>query len=337
MAKGSNQKLKMLYLVKIFTEETDEDHGLTMKEIIDRLAACGVSADRKTLYQDFEELALFGFDIVSDRIGRDTLYSLASREFELPELKLLVDAVQGSRFITEKKSNELIGKLERLASRHQARYLQRQVVTGGRIKTMNESIYYLVDDIHSAIAGDAKIRFRYFQWNEKKEQVLRRNGAWYEVSPWALTWDEQNYYMVAFDAAEGMIKHYRVDKMKDLAILEERREGREQFKSFDLPRYSARLFGMFGGEEVKVTLRVQNTMAGVIIDRFGKDLIFIPDGPDHFLVHVDVALSRQFLGWIIALGDGVALTGPPAVLARMREEIARLARQYPEANEKGGS
>ncbi|MBQ1317919.1 MAG: WYL domain-containing protein [Lachnospiraceae bacterium] len=326
--KGDNQKLKMLYLVKLFSEETDDSHFLTMPEIIEKLAACGVNADRKTLYQDFEELRHFGLDIIAEKEGRNCYYYLGGRDFELPELKLLVDSVQSAKFITDKKSKELIKKLEGLASRYEGRQLNREVVISGRVKTMNESIYYNVDKLHTAIAKDCRIRFQYFQWNLNKEMQLRRDGAFYVVSPWGLLWDDENYYLVGYDASDGLIKHYRVDKMLRITVLNERREGREQFRAFDLPRYSASLFGMYAGEETRVTIEAKNDKAGILIDRFGKDIFIMPVDDTHFRTVVNVAVSRQFLGWIMALGDGIRIVAPDTVVEKMREEIQRLSEQY---------
>ena len=328
MAKGMNQKLKQLYLVKIFTEETDDQHGLTLPEIISRLNAYGVNADRKTLYQDFEELRVFGFDIIGEQNGRSYYYYLGQRKFELPELKLLVDSVQSAKFITDKKSKELIKKLENMVSKYQAKQLQRQVFITGRVKTMNESIYYNIDKLHEAINTGRKIRFKYFQWNTKKEMELRRDGEWYETSPWGLMWDDENYYLVAYDSADDIIKHYRVDKMLKISVIDEPREGQKQFKAFNMPHYTRSLFGMFGGEEYHVTIEADNSMAGIMIDRFGKDIFIVPVGTDRFKTTVDIAVSSQFLGWIIALGDKVKITGPDEVVERMKDEIRRLSEQY---------
>lgn len=328
MAKGANQKLKMLYLARIFSEQTDEEHGLTMPEIIERLAAYDVNADRKTLYLDFEELRRFGLDIVSDHVGHNTYYSLASREFELPELKLLVDSVQAAKFITDRKSRELIRKLEGLVSAHQARQLHRQVIIAGRVKTMNESIYYNIDKLHTAIGGDAQIRFQYAQWTVDKQMAPRRGGRWYRVSPWHLTWDDGNYYLVAFDDIEGKLKHYRVDKMQRITITDEPRAGREQAENIDMARYTKSVFGMFGGEETAVTLEGENGMVGVVIDRFGKDIPIADVDGQRFEARVNVVVSSAFLGWIMSLGGGVRVTAPATVVRRMREEVRRLAEQY---------
>ena len=328
MAKGSNQKLKMLYLMKIFMEETDDTHALTMPELIAKLNAYGVNADRKTLYMDMEDLRTFGLDIISEQQGRKWYYYVGARDFELPELKLLVDSVQSAKFITDKKSSELIRKIESLASRHEAKKLQRQVFIAGRVKTMNESIYYNVDRLHEAIGTDSQIRFKYYQWNVNKEMELRRDGEWYQTSPWSLMWDDENYYLIAYNSEDGTIRHYRVDKMLDISTVDERREGKEEFKKFDLPHYTRSLFGMFGGEERKITIEAANEMVGVMIDRFGKDIIITPLDEGHFSITVSVAVSNQFLGWIIALGEGVKITAPEDVVDQMRQAAKRLAEQY---------
>ena len=326
--KGDNQKLKMLYLAKIFMEETDDLHALTMPEIIAKLSAYGVNADRRTLYLDIEELRRFGLDIIAVREGRYYYYHLGERLFELAELKLLVDSVQSAKFITNKKSKALIQKLESLVSKYEGKKLQRQVIISGRIKAMNESIYYNVDKLHEAIGADCQIRFKYFRWNVRKIMELRKDGAWYQVSPWALMWDDEKYYLVGFDSAEGKIKHYRVDKMIKISLTEEKREGKDQFRSFDMPRYTKILFGMFGGEESSVTLEARNDMVGILIDRFGKEIFITPVDETHFRTNVNVAVSKQFLGWIIALGDGVKIIAPDSVVEQMKAEIGRLTRQY---------
>lgn len=328
MAKGEKQKQKLLYLAKILSEETDDQHSLTTQEIISRLSSYEVNIERKALYRDFEELKDFGLDIISEQIGRNVYYHLGHRDFELPELKLLVDSVQSAKFITEKKSKELIKKLEALVSKYEAKHLQRQVVISGRVKTMNESIYYNVDAIHEAISSDRQIRFQYYQWTVKKKMELRKDGAWYVLSPWGLMWDDEYYYMLAYDSEDEKIKHYRVDKMLNIDIVDRKREGQKAFKAFDMPRYTKSLFGMFSGEQTTVTLEGTNDMAGVLIDRFGKDIMLHPIDADHFSAHVEVAISKQFLGWVIALGEDIKITAPQAVVEQMQEETKRLCRQY---------
>lgn len=328
MPKGTNQKLKLYYLSRIMLELTDEDHGLTIGEIIRELEKYGVTAERKTLYKDLEQLNTMGMDVECEQQGRKNVYRVTGRLFELPELKLLVDAIQSSRFITERKSRELIHKLEGMASRYEAKDLQRQVYVSGRIKTMNESIYYNVDAIYKAIAENSRIRFRYFQWNVRKETELRHGGKFYEVSPWGLLWENENYYLIAYDADASMIKHYRVDKMLSITMTSEKREGADLFRKFDPAQYAKKNFGMYGGREERVRLRVKNELAGVMIDRFGKDVRMIPGGDGYFTAFVDVAVSGQFLGWVFALGDGAEITGPDSVKEYVKNEIRRLHRQY---------
>lgn len=328
MPKGKNQKFKLYCLAQIMLEQTDEEHYISMPEIIEALAAYDITADRKSLYQDLRDLEKLGIEVEGEATGNRYHYHVISRFFELPELKLLVDAIQSSKFITERKSNALIKKLERLVSKYEAQKLQRQVYVSGRIKTMNESIYYTVDAIHNAISENRKIKFQYYQWNLKKEMELRHNGAWYHISPWGLSWDDENYYLVGFDSEAGLIKHYRVDKMLHISMSEEKREGSEYFTKLDMAEYAKKSFGMYGGEEQTVKLLVDNSLAGVVIDRFGKDVMLIPTDGDRFTVSVNVRVSRQFMGWVFSLGEKVKIIGPDLVIQQMREEVARLVRQY---------
>ena len=328
MAKSGNQKGKLLYLAEIFHRETDEAHGLTLAELTERLAAYGVQAERKTLYADMEELRRCGLDIDSWKEGREYRYRLASREFELPELKLLVDAVQASRFITESKSRSLIKKLESLVSVHDARQLQRQVLIAGRVKTMNESIYYNIDKLHSAIGEGKQIRFQYFQWTVEKKEALRRDGGWYCVSPWHLRWDDENYYLVAYDSAAGKIKHFRVDKMVDIMAADLPRDGKEAYAALDMAVYSRKLFGMFSGQERRVRMRFDNRLVGAVLDRLGRDVSLIPDGETHFFVSADVVVSPQFFAWVYGFGAMAQIIGPADVVEQMRGQLADVARLY---------
>lgn len=328
MPTGKNQKFKLYYLAEIMVQKTDEDHYLTMPEILEALAAYEVTANRKTIYNDLRDLEKLGIFVEGEPWGSSYRYHVVGHTFELPELKLLVDAIQSSKFITARKSNELIKKLENLVSVYEARKLQRQVYVSGRIKTMNESIYYNVDAIHNAIAENRKILFQYYQWNTKKEMELRHGGAWYHISPWGLSWDAENYYLIGYDSDAGKIKHYRVDKMLRIRISDQERDGKEHFKKLDMAEYAKKSFGMFGGEEERVRLLVDNRLANVMIDRFGKDIFMIPADEAHFTTHVDVQVSSQFIGWIFALGDGVKVLGPPGVLKKVEQEIRRLAGQY---------
>lgn len=328
MPKGTNQKFKLYRLAQIMLENTDEEHYITMPEIMAGLGKYEITADRKSIYTDLRDLEILDIEVEGEPVGNRYHYHVINRPFELPELKLLVDAIQSSRFITEKKTNALIRKLEKLVSKYDAQKLQRQVYVSGRIKTMNESIYYTVDAIHNAISENRKIRFQYFQWNVKKEMELRHGGAWYHISPWGLAWDNENYYLVGYDSDAGRIKHYRVDKMLHIRISEEEREGREHFQKLDMADYTQKSFGMFGGEEQTVKLLVDNNLVGVILDRFGKDVMLIPADEGHFTVNVDVHVSGLFLGWIFSLGEQVKILSPEGVAEQMKLEAERLMRQY---------
>ena len=328
MPKGSNQKFKLYRLAQIMQEQTDEEHYITMPEIMKELAKYDITADRKSIYNDLRDLSVLGIEVEGEPDGNRYHYHVVDRAFELPELKLLVDAIQSSKFITEKKSNALIKKLETLVSKYDAQKLQRQVFVSGRIKTMNESIYYTVDAIHNAISADKKIKFQYYQWNEKKEMELRHSGAWYHISPWGLSWNNENYYLVGYDSEEEKIKHFRVDKMLHIKLSKESREGNEHFKKLDMADYAKKSFGMFGGKERTVKLLVKNNLAGVIIDRFGKDVMMIPADNEHFTVSVDIHVSKQFLGWVFSLGENIKILGPDDVVEMMNGEIGRLVGQY---------
>lgn len=320
MSKGSNQKLKLSYLTKIMLAKTDDEHALTMPQIIEELEKYDVTAERKSIYSDFADMTdKLGIEIIKEQIGRETYYHVGAREFELAEVKLLIDAIQSSKFITQTKSRELITKIKCFVSEHQAKQLQRQVYINDRVKTMNESVYYNVDFIHTAINQNKKIRFKYFKWDISKKLVPRHNGDWFVASPWALTWDDENYYMVAFDGLDQRIKHYRVDKMMRISIEDEKRDGKEEFKNFDMAEYSKATFGMYQGQKTKVKILFSNYMCGVFIDRFGKDISFRPIDEEHSELHVDVNVSPQFYGWIFSLGKDVRVVGPDEVVEQMRE------------------
>lgn len=331
MPKGSNQKLKLSYLTRIMMEKTDDEHGLTMQQVIDELEKYGINAERKSIYADFADMTdKLGIEIIKEKVGHETYYHVAGRDFEVAEVKLLIDAIQSSKFITEKKSNELIKKVKGLVSKHQATQLQRQVYVHGRIKTMNESIYYNVDTLHTAIAQNCRIKFQYCGWYPNKKLVPLNEGRFFEVSPWVLSWDDEYYYLVAFDHYEEKIKHYRVDKMMKISILDDKRGGKELFESFDMASYSKMNFGMFHGEIKRVHISFPNYMVGVFIDRFGKEISIRPAGESRSEIAVNVAVSKQFFGWIASLGRWVKITGPDDVVAEMRDFVQKLANAYEE-------
>lgn len=330
MSKSSRQKMKLIFLRDYLLKNTDENHSVTVKDIITYLEECGVSAERKSIYDDIAVLKDSGVDIVSEKSERTVWYKIVSRDFEVSELKLLVDAVQSSRFITEKKSSQLIKKIESLCSRYEAYELDRQLTVVNRIKSMNESIYYNADKIHAAIRDNRMISFRYFDYNVKKEKVFRHGGELYKVSPFALNWDNENYYLVAYDSAAEQIRHYRVDKMDSLSEIDGKaRQGAESFEKIDMSAYSKKIFSMFGGESVKVRLEFANELAGVVIDRFGKDIyITVSDNPDYFNFETEIALSPNFYGWLFSFGEKARIVNPQRVKDDFLEFAKKVIDKY---------
>ena len=312
MARQANQKLKLLYLLEILRRETDEEHPLTLRQIQDLLEQKGVTAERKSLYDDIEQLRLLGEDVVTVR-DTSVRYYIGDRALDMTQLRLLVDAVQSSKFITRKKSEELIRRLESLTSRHLAGQLQRQVLVSGRIKNMNESIYYNVDILHNAMAANRQVQFQYFDWGVDKQQHLRHGGALYTLSPWALTWDNENYYLLAYDSTRGTIRHYRVDRMLRITQTDIPREGETVFNALDMAVYNRKAFGMFGGAEQPVTLQCSNWMAGVILDQFGLDTVLMPADENTFTARVSVVVSPPFFAWLSGFGADIRLIKPAAV------------------------
>lgn len=329
MARSVNQKLKMFYILKYLSEETDENHMVTNKDIIAYLDKYDITAERKSIYDDINQLIDYGYDIAkpADRTGG---YYMQSREFELAELKILVDLVQSSKFITVKKSQELIKKLETLASQYEAKQLNRQVVVSDRNKTINEKIFYNVDILYRAMSQNEKVRFHYFEWDENKRMAIRKEGQFYEVSPWFLTWDDEKYYLMAFDENDGIIKNYRVDKMVDLDLTGLVRRGKAAADKIDVTAISKKSFGMFAGDEVTIQLKFLKSKVGIIVDRFGTDVAIRPYEADdnYLLARMNVQVSPQFFGWLTGLGKGIEIYSPDAVREKYVEHLKKLLEQY---------
>lgn len=337
MSKNPRQKQKLLYVQKILLEKTDENHGLTVNEIIEELAKFDINAERKSIYDDLHTLEFFGLDICTVKT-KTVRYYIGQREFQTSELKLLVDAIQSSKFITEKKSMELIKKLETLTSNNEAKLLQRQVYVANRVKTDNEKIYYNVDRLHDAINSDRAVEFYYNQWvldtgsSQKIKLKRRRNGEKYCVSPWVLCWDDENYYLIAYDDKSKKVKHYRVDKMERIELTDIERKGKENFKKFDIASYTKATFSMFSGDETQLTLRVHKDLVGVIADRFGKNVFITDDKDDNdcFTLRVNVKISEQFFGWLFALGDKIKITDPPEAVSGYKNHVEKVLNMYKE-------
>lgn len=327
MAISNNHKLALLYMMRELLENTDEKHTMNAADLIKALKKYDCEADRRTIYSNAAILEDFGLDIIKkedEHVG----YYIGSREFELPELKLLVDAVQSSKFITEKKSEQLIKKLMRQTNEQKAQELKRSVHICDRVKTLNEKIFYTLDALHKAINENRQIEFQYGEYNINKRIVAKKNGAFYKVSPWVLTWDDENYYLIAFDENADKIKHFRVDKIMKIDLLEEERNGQNEFKDVNLAAFARKTFGMFGGRDERITLRCENAFAGVIIDRFGKEVVMIPDGENHFKANVTIAVSPQFFGWMTGIGRGLEIISPKNVREEYQNYLKDILKDY---------
>lgn len=295
--------------------------------MIAELERYGITAERKSIYDDLEALCHYGIDIATRKI-KTTDYFVANRLFEMPELKLLVDAVQCSKFITHKKSNELIKKIESFASVHQGIQLQRQVYVANRVKTLNENMYYNVDKLHRAIAENKQVSFKYFEYTVDKEKKFRKNGEKYTTSPYALSWDDENYYLITFSEKYLDFTHYRVDKMTDIEIIDKTRDKLPEGEHFNVVEYSKKVFNMFGGEEETVKLQFDNTLINVMIDRYGKDITIEKVDENSFSVRVKVAVSSTFLAWIFQFGNRVKILSPESVVKRYKENLQEIMNSY---------
>lgn len=325
MPKSPNQKLKLLHIQQMLHEKSDEEHIITVPEIIEELARCGIQVERKTVYSDLEALKDYGLDILT-RKGRSAGYYLASRAFDLAELKLLADAVASAKFITEKKSTDLIGKIGQLSSRYESRQLQRTVIVHNRVKTLNEHIYYNVDKINNAIADRRQIEFRYFDYDLDKKKSYRRDGAIYTISPYALFWDDENYYAIGFYDRYNTISNFRVDRMENVCVSDA--QVRDP-AGFDVPAYAKKIFSMFTGEEERVTLRMKNELINVVFDKFGKDVFVrkLEDG-EHFQISVPIVVSSSFYGWLFQFGGKAAIVSPEHVAKGYAEQARAILESH---------
>jgi predicted DNA-binding transcriptional regulator YafY len=328
MPRSSNQKLKPLYLARILLERTDENNTLTARGIIDALAAYDIPANRKSVYDDIEALQHFWLD-VSHRGGKDGGYFIASRDFELPELKLLVDAVQSSRFITGKKSEELIGKLSKLTSDPQAKQLKRQVYVAGRAKTLNKTVYYAIDAIHSAINENRKISFKYFDYTVGKRREYRKGGEPYVRTPVALCWSDDNYYLITYlpNHESDPLAQYRIDRMSDVTAVDEAADEFDR-RGFNIAEHSKKLFGMYSGETVKATIAFDKSLVGVVLDHFGNDIRLTATDKNRFCVSVEVSESPVFLSWVFQFGTKAEILEPESLREAMRGLITETAKIY---------
>lgn len=321
MTKMPNQKMKALYVMDYLMRNTDEEHPAPMRDIIAYLESMGISAERKSIYSDIEGLQLFGVDILSSTKG----YYVVSRDFELPELKMLVDCVSASKFITEKKSERLIKKIEGLASRHEAGKLQRQVYIADRIKAGNEDIYRSVDTLSEAINEKKKVSFRYFEYDVDKKRKFRNGGNEYIVSPYSLTVSDENYYLISHYPKHEDLTHFRVDRMSDIKITDESCEKVENVmgEGFSIGEYSRKLFSMYSGESSRVEILCENKVMNSVIDRFGKDVFVLKVDDEHFKAIVSVDLSPTFFAWIFTFGGKMKIAAPLEAKEKFNEVIKK--------------
>lgn len=325
MPGSPNQKMKLLYLMRILLERTDENNTLTIADMISALAEYGVRAERKSIYSDLEILRLFGLDIESLK-SKTVGYYIGARDFELPELKLLVDAVQSSRFITPKKSAELIKKLSALTSNPQARQLKRQVIVNDQPKPVNEGIYYSIDAIHTAINDGHKISFQYFDYDTDKKRVYRKGGEAYCQTPMALCWNDDKYYLICYSSKYDGFTHYRIDRMSSVQVCAEKMD-KPSGKKFNLAKHTKRVFGMYTGELVDATLRFDNSLVNIVLDRFGNDILIHKKG-GAIEINAEVSSSPVFLSWIIQFGNKAEIVAPDSLRASMAALLAETAAKY---------
>lgn len=324
MAKTHNQKRRLLILERIFREETDENHGLSLAQLEALLSEYGVESERKTMYSDIEALRDAGIDIVADKQARNTTYFLASREFEQPELYLLANAVASCKFISSRKSVKLIKKISAIAGKYEGKRLIRQITVSDRVKSTNESIYYNINYINEAISAGKKISFLYFNYNEKKKKVYHNDKSPLVISPSALVWKDENYYVTGYYDKRRKHVDFRADKMEKVEILDEK-----SYKDphFDIDEHCSRRFGMFGGKRVRVKLRFDNSLAGVVIDRFGIKTHFIND-ENSFDFESEIDVSPTFYGWLFQFGNKAQIIGPPSVRNEFRQFTEETLKLY---------
>lgn len=330
MPKGANSKLKILYILDYLQKNTNEDNPVSTKTLIKYLESNGISADRKTINDDIRQLNQYFSDEFEYRRGKDGGYYCAYRDFDLSEIKMLVDSVQSSKFITENQSLELIKKLEGLTNKYDAGRLHRQVVVQNRVKSNQEIVFNVIGHISEAINNDMTVRFRYMEYNMKKELIEKHDGKIYEISPVCLIWENENYYMIGYDYEKDNIKNFRVDKMQKVYQTDNRRLGHEKYDGIDISSYNKKVFNMFYGEETHITIRFSNNLIGVVIDKFGKDTIIIPENNDTFTVTVNVAVSKQFYAWLFGFPGECEVISPDFVREEMKNYAELTLKKYSE-------
>jgi predicted DNA-binding transcriptional regulator YafY len=320
MEVGIKQKLKFLYLAKIFIEKTDSKIHLTTSEIISELARYGIQVTSKTLREDIELLIDFEMNIKKEKF-KENFYWLEDRTFELSELKLLVDAVQSSKMIPEMKSLKLMSKLETLCSQNEAYSLKRSIYVFNRVKSRNEQIFKNVDLLHQALLRKTKIEFYYIEYDPNGKKKYKRNEI-YSVHPCGLIWHEDNYYLLAFNERYMQISPFRVDRMENITVKKEVIMRHKIIQNFRIENYTDKTFNMYATEELtEVQLLFDNQLATVVVDRFGEDVNMHPYCEKRFKVTIKVGVSPTFVAWLFTFGRDVEVIYP----LKLREDIKKLA------------
>lgn len=320
----ANKKLKILYLARLLREHTDEEHTVTVNDMIEYLDRQGISAERKSIYDDLALLELFGMDIVHTKTKTHNYY-LGQRDFELAELKMLIDVVQSSPFLTAKKSMELIGKLEKLTSAAQANRLRRQVYVMNRVKTLNEKLYYNIDGINEAINTNRCIRFKYFDWDISGQRIYRHDGKFYEECPAALCVDK-NYYLVTYRPEKDQFIHFRVDRISDLQVVDKPRPRLPE--DFDPASYVRTIFDMHSGQSQWVTLELKRSLLNVAMDRFGPDAHYRKGEGDTIVLTAEVDVSPTFLSWVLTFGADARILEPQSAVQALRDLAQQALSRY---------
>lgn len=323
--RSQNQRLKLFYLLEYMLEHTDDNHTVKAADISTHLFnQYRIPVEEKTVYSDLHLLDEYGYETQYDFKTRG--WRILDREFNLQELQLLIDSIQASRFITQKKAKELTDKLKKKASRFDRMLLDRRCYVPNRIRSSNDKIFYHLDDLHAAIANDWQITFKYFYFTPKKQKAYYKKGSKYTASPYALLWNDNKYYLLAFES--GIMKHFRVDKMDDIDVIYQKREGKAEYKEMKLTERSMRMFSMYSGEIRKVKMRFSNHLANAVIDRFGQDIVMTKDDDRHFTIYTDIEVSQPFFGWICGFGKAASILAPADVVEQMKEHVNKIAEMY---------
>ena len=320
MARENFRKIKLLKLLETLRQNTDEQHPMSTSSIISSLAQMEITCDRRTLAQDIATLSDLGYEIMTTTVGHEKAYYVEDRNFSIPELKILIDAVQASSFITEKKSEELINKIASLAGSHRAEVLKRNMVCFNTRKHSNERIFYNVNDLEDAILRQKKVLFRYFDLNENGERVYRRDGHRYVVEPIALVFNEDNYYLTCYSSRHDSTSNYRIDRMDSVEVIDEDCCEKAIVLRDQVATYTEQAFKMFGGQLEDIVLEFDRGLIGVVYDKFGESVKMMPSGENKIIATVKVMISPTFWGWLFQFGNQMKIISPSSAVSMYAEK-----------------